>query len=77
MTMQLIDTFRLATFTQSYFSPAEAQDLLFNLYGEVNQPDAKALLETWLSLTIQRGRFSSSELLIMLDELESLLVVRT
>lgn len=68
---QLIDQIREAAATQAYFSASRVQGHMFDLYGLVDTEDAKRLVETWLTLTIQRELFSGAELLDLLEELES------
>ncbi|HET7489563.1 MAG TPA: hypothetical protein VFJ85_16670 [Acidimicrobiales bacterium] len=67
---QLIEDIRAAASGQPYFSASRVQDLLFDLYGVVDNDDAKRLVEFWLTLTIQRELFSGVELIEVLDELE-------
>lgn len=70
-TKQLIEQWRQAAQDEAYFSASRVQSRLFDLYGVVGTDEAKRLVETWLTLTIQRDLFSGSELLELLDELES------
>lgn len=70
-TKQLIEQWRQAAQDEAYFSASRVQSRLFDLYGAVGTDEAKRLVETWLTLTIQRDLFSGSELLELLDELES------
>ena len=68
---ELLAHWRDEAATQAYFSASRVQDRLFDLYGVVEDPTARGLVETWLSLTIQRDLFSGAEILAMLDELEA------
>ena len=70
---ELLAHWRDEAATQAYFSASRVQDRLFDLYGVVEDPTARGLVETWLSLTIQRDLFSGSEVLDLLDQLQSLL----
>jgi hypothetical protein len=70
-TKQIIEQWRQAAQDEAYFSASRVQGRLFDLYGVVGTDEAKRLVETWLTLTIQRDLFSGSELLELLDELES------
>lgn len=72
-TEQLIEQWRATASEQAYFSASRVQANLFDLYGTVRGVAAKQLVETWLTLTIQRDLFSGKELVEMLDELEILL----
>ncbi len=67
---QLIDDWRQATAGDVFVSASRVQDRLFDLYGEVRDMPAGRVVETWLTLTIQRDLFSSAELLGLLDEIE-------
>ena len=73
-TRDLIEQWRQAATDEAYFSSSRVQSRLFDLYGVVGTAEAKRLVETWLTLTIQRDLFSGSELLEMLEDLESRLV---
>lgn len=70
---QIIELWRAAAAEQAYFSASRVQASLFDLYGAVGGAAARQLVETWLTLTIQRDLFSGKELVEMLDELELLL----
>lgn len=72
-TDQIIQAWRATAAEQAYFSASRVQSHLFDLYGVVGTDEAQRLVETWLSLTIQRDLFSGKELVEMLDELDSLL----
>jgi hypothetical protein len=72
-TTQIIEQWRATASDQAYFSASRVQSGLFDLYGTVDGAAAKRLVETWLTLTIQRDLFSGQELVEMLDELEGLL----
>ena len=67
---QLISEWRAVAAAEAFFSASRVQERLFNLYGEVRDVPAGRLVETWLTLTIQRDLFSGSELLELLDELQ-------
>ena len=69
-TTQIIGQLRASAADQAYFSASRVQSSLFDLYGAVTVDDAKRLIETWLTLTIQRDLFSSAELVELLDDLE-------
>ena len=71
-TEQIIDQWRETASDQAYFSASRVQSNLFDLYGAVSGVAARQLVETWLTLTIQRDLFSGKELVEMLDELELL-----
>ena len=73
-TSDLIEQWRQAATDEAYFSASRVQSRLFDLYGVVGTAEAKGLVETWLTLTIQRDLFSGAELLEMLDDLEGRLV---
>ena len=70
-TKQIIEQWRATAGSEAYFSASRVQSGLFDLYGAVGTDEAKRLVETWLTLTIQRDLFSGVELLEMLDDLES------
>ncbi|MGI8685376.1 MAG: hypothetical protein ACR2MO_09865 [Acidimicrobiales bacterium] len=69
-TTQIIEQLRASAADQAYFSASRVQSSLFDLYGVVGDGEAKRLVETWLTLTIQRDLFSGAELLELLDDLE-------
>lgn len=66
----LISEWRAQAEEEAYFSSSRVQDRLFDLYGEVRDVPAGRLVETWLTLTIQRDLFSGKELVELLDELQ-------
>ncbi|MDP9069927.1 MAG: hypothetical protein M3N68_01290 [Actinomycetota bacterium] len=70
---QLITNWRTVAGEEAFFSASRVQERLFDLYGEVRDLPAGRLVETWLTLTIQRDLFSGAELLELLDELQLLL----
>jgi hypothetical protein len=72
-TKQIIEQWRASAADEAYFGASRVQSRLFDLYGAVDNEDAKRLVEFWLTLTIQRDLFSGAELLEMLDELEGCL----
>ena len=76
-TTQIIDRIRASAGEQAYFSASRVQSNLFDLYGVVGTEEAKRLVETWLTLTIQRDLFSGAELLEMLGDLEARLASST
>ena len=71
---QLIADWRAVTKPDTYSSASRVQDRLFDLYAEVQDQPAGRLVETWLSLTIQRDLFSASEILELLDQIQAELV---
>ncbi len=68
---QLIADWRTVTKQDTYSSSSRVQDRLFDLYAEVQSQPVGRLIETWLSLTIQRDLFSSGEILELLDQIQS------
>ncbi len=70
---QLIMDWRAMAASEAFFSSSRVQERLFDLYGEVRDVPAGRLVETWLTLTIQRDLFPGAELLELLDELQLLL----
>jgi hypothetical protein len=68
---QLIADWRTVTKQDTYSSSSRVQDRLFDLYAEVRDQPVGRLIETWLSLTIQRDLFSSSEILELLDQIQA------
>ena len=70
-TTKVIEQVRAVASEHKYLSASRVQDQLFDLYGEVTAEEAKRLVEFWLTLTIQRELFSGTEILEMLDDLES------
>ena len=70
-TKRIIEEWRSAAQDEAYFSASRVQSRLFDLYGVVGEGDARHLVETWLTLTIQRDLFSGAELLQLLDDLEA------
>lgn len=71
---QLIADWRAVAQPDAYFSASRVQDRLFDLYGELRELPAGRLVESWLSLTVQRDLFSGAELLELLDQLQAQLV---
>ena len=71
---QLIAEWRTVTKPDAYSSSSRVQDRLFDLYAEVQDQPVGRLVETWLSLTIQRDLFSGAEILELLDEIQRHLV---
>jgi hypothetical protein len=68
-----IDTWRETLRTETYLSPSRAQDRLFTLWGDLRDTPGAAMVERWLTLTIERDLFSTVELIEFLDELEAYL----
>lgn len=68
---QLIADWRTVTKQDTYSSSSRVQDRLFDLYAEVRDQPVGRLIETWLSLTIQRDLFSSGEILELLDQIQA------
>lgn len=54
----------------AYISASRVQDRLFDLYAELQHEPAGRLIESWLSLTVQRDLFSGAEILDFLEELQ-------
>lgn len=71
---ELIADWRAVAQPDAYFSSSRVQDRLFDLYGELRDLPAAAVIEGWLSLTVQRDMFSGAEILELLDQLEAQLV---
>ena len=71
---QLIADWRTVTDRDAYSSSSRVQDRLFDLYAEVQDQPAGRLVETWLSLTVQRDLFSGAEILELLDQIQAQLV---
>jgi hypothetical protein len=71
---QLIAEWRTVTKPDAYSSSSRVQDRLFDLYAEVQDQPVGRLVETWLSLTIQRDLFSGAEILELLDQIQRQLV---
>jgi len=71
---QLIADWRTVTKQDTYSSSSRVQDRLFNLYAVVQNQPVGRLIETWLSLTIERDLFSSGEILELLDQIQAQLV---
>lgn len=74
--METIQKFREAIDREKFLSASKVQGFLLDLYGEHVPAPAKGLLETWLTLTIERNLFAVDELSEMLDEFERLATVR-
>jgi hypothetical protein len=68
---EIISEWRDQASQEAYFSASRVQDHLFDLYGEVRDSPAASLVQTWLTLTIQRDLFSGSELVELLDKVEA------
>ena len=67
---QMIEEFRTTAAGATVISASAVQDRLFDLWGEVRDTPQATLVETWLSLTLDRELFSGVELVEFLDELE-------
>lgn len=67
----IIQDWRHTATNEAYFSASRVQARLFDLYGAVVDEGPKKVLEMWLTLTIQRDLFSSTEILELLDDLET------
>ena len=70
---RLIAEWRSVAAQEAFSSASRVQARLFDLYGEVRDLPAGRVVETWLTLTVQRDLFSGAELLDLLDQLEQLL----
>lgn len=68
---RIIQDWRDTASGEAYFSASRVQSRLFDLYGEVVDEGAKRVLEMWLTLTVQRDLFSSTEVIELLDDLET------
>ena len=67
---QQIEEWRNEVAGETVVSASAVQDRLFDLWGEVRDTPSATLVETWLTLTIERQLFSSVELVEFLNELE-------
>ncbi len=67
----LISDWRAVVQPDAYFSSSRVQDRLFDLYGELRDVPAATVIESWLSLTVQRDLFSGAEILDLLSQLEA------
>jgi len=72
---QMTADWRQAATDEAYFSASRVQERLFDLYGVLPAGPARQLVEMWLTLTIERDLFSGHELIELLDELDTRLVV--
>ena len=68
---EFIAEWRVTAGEETVSSASRVQDRLFELYGELRDLPAGRMVESWLTLTIQRDLFSGAEILAMLDELEA------
>lgn len=68
---ELISDWRAVVQPDAYFSSSRVQDRLFDLYGELRDGPAAAVIESWLSLSVQRDMFSGAEILDLLNQLEA------
>jgi hypothetical protein len=60
--LERIHTWRHKLSEQTVVSASEVQDRLFDLYGDLETRPELERLKPWLSLTVQRERFSAEEL---------------
>jgi hypothetical protein len=67
---QMIEAWRSEAANETVVSASAVQDRLFDLWGEVRDTPSATLVETWLSLTLERQLFSGEELVDFLDEVE-------
>lgn len=67
---QIIRDWRHAAGEEAYFSASRVQSRLFDLYGVLDAGPARQLVETWLTLTLERDLFSGHEMVELLDELQ-------
>ncbi len=67
----IIQDWRDTASNEAYFSASRVQARLFDLYGAVADEGAKKVVQMWLTLTIQRDLFSSTEILELLDDLQT------
>lgn len=56
-----LDAFLDRTERETSFGPAQLQDLLFDLWGEMKETPAQPEVERWLTLTVERHLFSADE----------------
>jgi hypothetical protein len=66
----VIEEFRTQIADQTVVSASAVQDRLFDLWGEVRDTPSAALVEQWLTLTVERELFSSDELTDFLSDVE-------
>ncbi|MEO6121031.1 MAG: hypothetical protein ABIW46_00410 [Acidimicrobiales bacterium] len=67
---QILEDWRRAAGEEAYFSSSRVQGRLFDLYGELGEGPARQLVETWLTLTLERDLFAGAELVELLDDLD-------
>lgn len=67
---EILQDWRQAAGDEAYFSASRVQSRLFDLYGVLDAGPARQLVETWLTLTIERDLFAGGELVELLDELQ-------
>src|SRR5438270_302486 len=67
---QMIDQWRNEAAEATVMSASAVQDRLFELWGELRDLPQVAVVEQWLTLTIDRELFSGTELVEFLDELD-------
>ena len=71
---QQIEAWRTQAEGETVVSASAVQDRLFDLWGEVRDTPAAAVVEQWLTLTVERQLFAGPELVEFLDGLESTLL---
>jgi hypothetical protein len=67
---QQIEAWRTQAAGETVVSASAVQDRLFDLWGEVRDTPAAAVVEQWLTLTVERQLFAGPELVEFLDGLE-------
>lgn len=68
---RIISDWRQAAGDEAYFSASRVQTGLFDLYGELEAGPARSVVETWLTLTLDRDMFAGAELLELMDEIQA------
>jgi hypothetical protein len=66
----MIEAWRSQAANETVVSASAVQDRLFDLWGEVRDTPSATLVETWLSLTLERQLFTGDELVEFLDAVE-------
>jgi hypothetical protein len=66
----LIEEWRARTVGETVLSASAVQDRLFDLWGELRDTPSAAVVEMWLTLTVERELFGVDELNEFLDDLE-------
>jgi hypothetical protein len=67
---QQIEEWRQEAVDTTVVSASAVQDRLFDLWGELRDTPSAALVEQWLTLTVERQLFAGPELVDFLDEVE-------